>query len=213
MESPSLFRKLQDAKLKRQDAKLTRRFDQLLNAIYSIDSKMSEVEIVALSKRVQRKVTRNPILARIVTMDPSKMSLLSVACTLERKSKIELFHPAIKCLIEANPSALLWKDDRSRTITCEIACHSSNYVLMPWIATNYQWVLNDEGILINPPVYCLIDQYANRGATGCSAAIIYSYHVSYKSGFHMLFFTPRKFVWGMLVKFRCDTIQWPEYRW
>ena len=105
-----------------------------------------------------------------------------VTCTLERKSKIELFHPAIKCLIEANPSALLWKDDRSRTITCEIACHSSNYVLMPWIATNHQWVLNDEGILINPPVYCLIDQYASRGATGCSAAIIQQFFEAYPRG-------------------------------
>ena len=96
------------------------------------------------------------------------------------------FHPAIKFLIQSNPSALLWREntDTDEILIREIADHTTHCVLMPWIATNYQWVLNDEGILMNPPVFCLIDQYANRGeaTTGCTAAIIRQFFEAYPQG-------------------------------
>ena len=79
-----------------EDDDLKSEFDQLLNAIYNIDSNSSEEEILALNQRVCREVTPKPILARIVQYE---FSLLVYFCTIPNK----LFHPAIKCLIKANP--------------------------------------------------------------------------------------------------------------
>ena len=54
---------------------------------------------------------------------------------------------------------------------------------MPWIATNYQWVLDHEICLERPPAFRLFDRYANRGGTTlCSAAIIRQFFEAYPQG-------------------------------
>ena len=141
-------------------------FNQLLNAIIAANDNGSEEEIKALNELVQREVTAKPILARIVH---DFSSLLSVVCTT---CQCEHFHPAIKFLIEANPSALLW-EFAATSVIHNIAYDPSHCVLMPWIATNYQWVLDHEICLQVPPVFDLINRYARRGGTtDCTATII-----------------------------------------
>ena len=157
-------------------------FNQLLNAnIFSTNDNSSEEETRALDGHVQNEVTAKPILARIMK---GNASLLSVACT---NLDDEYFHPAIKCIIGANPSALLW-DTATYIYTVErmihkVAGHPTLCVLMPWIAANYQWVLDHEILCLeDPPVFCLINQYANRGATKCSAAIIQQFFEAFPRG-------------------------------
>ena len=133
-----------------------------------------------MNERIQREVTAKPILARITK---GNASLLSYVCiNLDGKR----FHPAIKFLILANPSALLWETDINyigeRTIH-NIAGHSTHCVLMPWIATNYQWVLDNELCLEDPPLFYLLEQYARRrDETGCTAAIVQRFFEAYPQG-------------------------------
>ena len=89
MESPLLYNEIEDDKLKSQ-------FDQLIVSINSIKANSSEEEKGALNERIQREVTAKPIQARIIK---GNCSLLSVACS----NLGQQFHPAIKCLIKANP--------------------------------------------------------------------------------------------------------------
>ena len=155
-------------------------FNQLLNAIIAANDNGSEEEIKALNELVQREVTAKPILARIVH---DFSSLLSVVCTT---CQCEHFHPAIKFLIVANPSALLWQSHlggRIDRIINIIANHSVHCVLMPWIATNYQWILDrDHDIFPHPSVFDLLHRYANREETGCTAAIIRQFFEAYPRG-------------------------------
>ena len=150
-----------------QDDETKSQFDLILSVIHRINDNSSKEEIRALSERIQREVTAKPILARIVAGN-HQFSLLSwEICSLYN----ELFHPVIKFLIEANPSALLWKTDTN--LNCErtihnLAGHSTHCVLMPWIATNYQWVLDHEICLEFPPVFELLNQYASGNATGAT---------------------------------------------
>ena len=107
-----------------QDDELKSQFNQLRIAVSSINENSSEEDVRALNERIQREVTAKPFLARIVQ---HKKPLLSAVCTALEN---EFFHPAIKFLILANPSALLWT-----TTIHLIAGHSAHCVLMPWIAT------------------------------------------------------------------------------
>lgn len=75
-----------------QDEETKSQFDQLLDAIECTDENSSE----AMNERIRREVTDKPILARIIK---GNCSLLSVACS----NLGQQFHPAIKCLIKANP--------------------------------------------------------------------------------------------------------------
>lgn len=174
--SPAIMNELQN------DDELKSQFNQLLNAtIFSTNNNSSEEETRALNEHVQHEVTAKPILARIMK---GNASLLSVACT---NLDDEYFHPAIKCIIGANPSALLW-DTATYIYTVErmihkVAGHPTLCVLMPWIAANYHWVLDHEILCLeDPPVFCLINQYANRGATKCSAAIIQQFFEAFPRG-------------------------------
>ena len=174
--SPVLLNELQDDGLKCQ-------FNQLIRSILSIDIEghISEEEIAALNKRVCREVTAKPILARTVRLNNAFKYLLEIFCTMP--NELFHFHPAIKCLIKANPSALLWKTSSGERIIHDIAGHPSNCVLMPWIATNYQSVLNHGINLERPPVFTLIDRYANRReTTGCTAATIRQFFEAYPRG-------------------------------
>ena len=166
-----------------QDDVLQSQFNQLLNAIFNVNYYRFEEDIRALNELVQHEVTAKPFLARIV--QGNRGSLLSCAIYLLDD---ELFHPTIKFLIEANPSALLWEtynDYNGKRMIHNIADHSTHCVLMPWIATNYQWVLDNEICHEFPPVFDLLNQYASRNATGateCTAAIIRQFFEAYPRG-------------------------------
>ena len=169
-----------DIPLRYDDQDIKSQFDLILSAVFSVNGDSSEEEIRALNERIQREVTAKPILARIMK---GNASLLSYVCiNLDGKR----FHPAIKFLILANPSALLWETDINyigeRTIH-NIAGHSTHCVLMPWIATNYQWVLDNELCLEDPPLFYLLEQYARRrDETGCTAAIVQRFFEAYPQG-------------------------------
>ena len=175
--SPVIMDELQD------DDELKSQFNQLIRSILSIDIEghISEEEIAALNKRVCCEVTATPILARTVRLNNAFKYLLEIFCTMP--NELFHFHPAIKCLIKANPSALLWKSTSGENIIHDISGHPSNCVLMPWIATNYQWVLNHGVCLENPPVIYLIRRFANRReTTGCTAATIRQFFDAYPRG-------------------------------
>ena len=166
-----------------QDDETESQFDQLLEAIFIIDANSSEEEIRASSERGSREVTNKPILARIIHQDifVEDASLLSAVCAHYPN---ELFHYAIKFLIEANPSALLWQSHLGGLIIHDIAYHPSHCVLMPWIATNYQCVLDHE-IHEYPPAFRLLEHYARRDfftTGGCTAAIIRQFFEAYHRG-------------------------------
>ena len=157
-----------------QDNEIKSQFDLIFSAIYRTNSNSSEEDIRAINERIQREVTAKPILAKIVQQ--GNYSLLS-ACTT---CQCEQLHPAIKFLIELNPSALLWPSDTSSRMICNIACHPSHCVLMPWVATHYQWVLDHERCLESPPASYFLSEYANREEeSGCTAAIIREFFEAY----------------------------------
>ena len=160
-----------------QDVVLQSQFNQLLNAIIAANDNGSEEEIKALNELVQREVTANPILAKIVQGNSSLLD----ACINLTTCRYEQFHPAIKFLIEANPSALLWQPGFATKLIHKVANHPSHCVLMPWIATNYQWVLDNEICLRDPPVFYLLERYIN-GATRFYTATIRQFFEAYPRG-------------------------------
>ena len=142
MESPLIYEELEDVELKAQ-------FKDMMG-----DSG-SEEEVLAFLERVRLKVTSNPILARIVE---NHISLLDFTLMITDENYVlddEVYVPTIKCLIDANPSALLWRMHYELPIHL-IASQSSLYSLMPWIAVNHQWILDHESIIEDPPVFELI---------------------------------------------------------
>ena len=160
------------------DKKMKSQFNQLRFAIFSTDENSEDADIEAVNELVQREVTAKPILARIVNQ--GNTSLLVYFCTTRRHN--EQFHPAIKRIIGANPSALLWRTASGTKLIHMIAAHPSHCVLMPWIATNYQWVLDHEICLEEPPVFNLLHEYIYRKETGCTAAIIRQFFEAYPQG-------------------------------
>jgi len=151
MESPLIYDELEDVELKAQ-------FKDMMG-----DSG-SEEEVLAFLERVRLKVTANPILARIVE---NHISLLDFTLMITDENYVlddEVYVPTIKCLIDANPSALLWRMHYGLPIHL-IASQSSLYSLMPWIAVNHQWVLDHESIIDDPPVFELIKTYKSSIAS------------------------------------------------
>ena len=149
-----------------------------------------EAEGTALNDRIREEVSAKPILAKIVSNNLLNWSLLTAgslltaACT---KLESEKSHHAIKFLIEANPSALLWSSPRgheSSSPIYTIADHHSHCVLMPWIAERFPWILDHERCLNTPPVFKLIHQYANNPdrRTGCNAATLRDFFEAYPRG-------------------------------
>ena len=163
-----------------QEDEIQCHFVRLCNAIISTNDNSSEEDIRALNELIQREVTAKPNLAKIIKYEVERVCyLLLVACA---NLDDEQFHPAIKCLIEANPSALLWYSNTGKIVIHKIAGHSTHCLLMPWIATNYQWVLDHEICLERPPAFRLFDRYADREDTGCTAAIIRQFFEAYPQG-------------------------------
>ena len=99
-----------------QDDEIKCQFNQLESAIDSIHEDWSRAECMALNEHIQREVTAKPILARIMKGQHTReeLSLLSVACSNLGGNSFLL---AIKCLIRANPSALLWETGNHTRIT------------------------------------------------------------------------------------------------
>eukprot|EP00571_Detonula_confervacea_P007679 CAMPEP_0172324000 /NCGR_PEP_ID=MMETSP1058-20130122/50130_1 /TAXON_ID=83371 /ORGANISM="Detonula confervacea, Strain CCMP 353" /LENGTH=184 /DNA_ID=CAMNT_0013040151 /DNA_START=43 /DNA_END=594 /DNA_ORIENTATION=- len=153
------------------DDELKLQFNKLLDAINTIkpfypgdtsgESKFL-ASCEALNELVCLEVTAKPILTKIIATDRLNLSLLSAA--LEKLSH-EKSLPTLKCLIKANPSALLWK-------SCHRAAGCSNRtgiyalvergfsILMPWIAENYAWVLDHEIGQEFPVVSFFLTHYA-----------------------------------------------------
>ena len=151
------------------------------DAIYSIHEDWSLAECMALNEHIQREVTAKPIFASII--QDEELSLLSVACS-HLGGTIFLL-PAIKCLIRANPSALLWETGNRTGIThvssqiYMIARHSFHCVLMPWIAEKYRWVLDHGICLEDPPVFYLLELYVS---SNCNAETIRQFFEAYPRG-------------------------------
>ena len=179
MEGPIRYEELQDDQLKSRAGQL---FEDLFIVIHRVRSNSSTAtaEIVAFNERVCREVTAKPNLARIILND---QPLLWYTCARFN----ELFHPAIKCLIETNSSALLGESELradSSTLVHYIAVHPTHYVLMPWIAANYHWVLDHKKCLEGrPPVFDLLIHYVNRESepTGFTT-IIQQFFEAYPQG-------------------------------
>jgi len=154
---------------KLEDESLRNQFNLLLEAMESIttfDPNREEGAYEALNQRIQQEVTDKPILANIVSI--TSKSLLEAAVTY---LNLGTSQTVIKCLIQTYPSALLGTSDGylGRTVFL-ISRHPEHCILMPWIATNYHWVLGQSrGPRI---VFDLLDMYSQRRRNSCTSAIL-----------------------------------------
>ena len=119
------------------------------------------------SSYIMHQITANPILSRMATS--KNLSVLDFACTCTNNLSLE----AIKCLIAANPNALLWQSGQDNEISVDdliitkIAEHRSFCRLMPWIATNYSWIFDHE-LCLNLkelPIFSLLEQSRQNNCT------------------------------------------------
>jgi len=148
MESPLIYDDLEDGQLKAQ-------FESLVDCMRTIRN-MTEEEVIAFLERIRQEVTTTPNLVRMFTT-----TNISILIGLFAGSRLdsEVSQPFLKLLIDTNPSALLWQegdygdDHNSINIICS---HPQVCTLMPWIATNHQWVLDHENIVDEPPLFVLI---------------------------------------------------------
>jgi len=161
MTSPISINDLEDDELRQQ-------FNHLMEAmkdIVVVNPEREEGEYEALNQRIHQEATDKPILARIVST--SNQTLLSTACS---NINLDISHDTIKCLIQAYPSALLEPPSRALYL---IASHPEHCILMPWIATNYTWVLDDEYCLEHPPVFAFLYMYVD--GTRCTSTTVREY--------------------------------------
>ena len=167
-----------------EDGELRSQFNLLLEAMVSFDPDREEGTYEALNQRIYQEVTDLPILACIVT--DAGESLLYVAC---RYLNLDSSHDVIKCLIKAYPSALLdTPQTRLNRLYTQIPIyvivnHPEHCVLMPWIATNYTWVLDHEQCLEYPPVIDLIKMYTTTRPNSCTSATIKQFFEAYPRAF------------------------------
>lgn len=137
-------------------------------------------------------MTDQPNLSRVVS-ERQCQSLLSAAVS---NLNLATSHRVIKCLIRANPTALLWLPtadaydvayhERNSTIPIYmIVRHPVHCLLMPWIVTHYPWVLDHEYCLEHSPVFELLDMYKDRSNNNCTAATIKQFFEAYPRAFHM----------------------------
>ena len=169
-----------------KDEDLKSQFDDLMDAIYSginwngVEGVEGDVmaSCETLNERVLLEVNAKPILARIISCDFLNWSLLTTACTkLER----EWSHPAIKCLIETNPAALLWKrSDHDDCPIYELSGNEHHCKLLPWIALNYPWVLDE--CIERPPVFDMIRKYGDRDMNGFLGDTLKHFFEMYPTG-------------------------------
>ena len=153
---------------------------ELRNILHFSNNDSSSAD--ATYRRIQQEVEASPILAQVVDKDWEGSSLLSFLL-MKSLNLNELFHPTIKFLIEANPSALLQETNShtSEKVIHIISRHPLHCVLMPWIADKYQWVL-DHYLRGMPtkygPAFGLLHLYGFRSGS-CDDAIIRGYFESY----------------------------------
>ena len=164
-----------------EDVELRDQFNDLFEAMEGIttfDPNREEGAYDALNQRIHDEVTDKPILSRIVK--GSNQSLLYAACVY---LNLDTSHQAIKLLIESNPSTLLVPTDgytMDQPIYM-ISRHPEHCVLLPWIAFNYARVLDHERC---PPVVLgLLEMYAQRHRTRCTATTLKTFLEAYPRAF------------------------------
>ena len=97
---------------------------------------------------------------------------MSSACAnLDRETSQDV----IKCLIQAYPT-LLGSPNQVPPLFL-IARDPKICVLMPWIATNHTWVI--EQCIKTPPVFDLIQMYGERRRTNCTATTLRQFLEAY----------------------------------
>ena len=172
MTDPLLVHELEDEELRDQ-------FNNLLEAmvdIVTVDPNREEGAYEVLNQRIQQEVIDKPILARIVS--ENNQSLLSSACS---NLNLDTSHDVIKCLIQAYPSALLGPITTNEWYTHPpifiMARHPEHCVLLPWIVTNYTWILHNERC--TRVVFDLLDMYAQRHQTSCTSTTIKTFFEAY----------------------------------
>jgi len=155
-------------------------FDVIFNEIYifeRVDFTPTAADYDNLNHRIQSIVNKNPILVRVFSKDIICWSLLTTIC---EKVHNNLSHPTIKYLIEKNPIALLWKwgdiDHPSTPIKCIAMNHCT---LMPWIAENFQWVLDHPKCLNIFPHNELVHRYTDGR---CHADVVQQFFEHYPQG-------------------------------
>jgi len=190
-------------------------FHELFDAAYEIPWYAdTEAEIKgaceALNERIIQAVTNHPVLARVVHKQLLNWSLLFVAC---EKLHREWSHPAIKFLIEKNPSALLWRrrdaDDGGGTPIHAIADHSCHCQLMGWIAETYPWVLDHRICRRHPPTFDFLDRYSRNPS--CPASPVRRFFQAYPKAFSqksMLGDTPFCAILGGYNECDADLFKW-----
>ena len=156
-----------------EDDELRQQFNHLMEAmkdIVVVNPEREEGEYEALNQRIYQEVTDKPILARIVS-----------------NINLDISHDTIKCLIQAYPSALLRPPSDSRRQArplYEIVSHPEHCILMPWIATKYTWVLDDEYCLEHPPVFAFLYMYVD--GTRCTSTTVREYFEAYHLALNQL---------------------------
>ena len=177
------------------DDEMRQQFNHLMEAmedIVAVDPDREEGSYEALNQRIHQQVTDQPNLSRVVS-ERQCQSLLSAAVS---NLNLATSQRVIKCLIQANPTALLWLPtadaydvayhERNSTIPIYmIVRHPVHCLLMPWIITHYPWVLDHEYCLERSPVFELLDMYTDRSNNNCGAATIKQFFEAYPRAFHM----------------------------
>jgi len=170
MSDPLLVNELEDESFRDQFNDLL----EAMNDIATFDPNREEGAYEALNQHVLQTVTDNPILARIV--NESNISLLAVACA---NLNLDTSHHVIKCLIRSYPVALLGTSGdyiMYRPIYM-ISRHPEHCVLLPWIASNYTWVLDHERC--PRVVFKLLQMYGQRQRTSCTATTMKDFFQAY----------------------------------
>ena len=125
---------------------------------------MTEAENIAAYERIheciQVEVNKNPIHSKTVSKAIS--TLVTSQYSLKTLLRVES-HPIIRFLIERNPSARLWnrkdyKDIDNSSPIYIISRHQIHYLLMPWIAKHYPWVLGHPDCQEWPPSIYFVDK-------------------------------------------------------
>ena len=161
MESPLIYDDLEDGQLKAQ-------FESLVHCMRTIPN-MTEEEVIAFLERIRQEVTTTPNLVRILTM--TNISILNIGVFAGSRLDSELSKPFLKLLIDTNPSALLWQKGDDHYSINFISSDPQVCTLMPWIATNYQWVLDHENIVDKPPLFALIRLLQSSTVRGIAEVI------------------------------------------
>lgn len=160
-----------------QDDELRQQFNHLMEAmndIVIVNPEREEGAYEALNQRIHQAVTEKPILACITT-EAGGAFLLSAACCF---LNFDTSHDVIKCLIHVYPSALLGlqavngNDFYCRAPILTMAGHPGHCVLLPWIATDYTWILDHERC--PPVVFELLEMYGQRQRTSHTVTTINS---------------------------------------